>query len=79
MSTFVRTTGGLLQLKPNRLSDSDFVGLVDFAIECGLEPPHAVVSSSNTAAAGEPPFLTPLSISRKEPIDLLAQEPAIFK
>lgn len=73
MSVFVRTTGGLLQLKPNRLSTSDFEAVRDFARECGVEMPQT------SAPPSDHPGLTPLSISRKEPIDLLAQEPAIFK
>ena len=80
MAQFIRTTGGLLQLKPKQATKKDYDRLVKFALTLGDE---SILKSVQTPSASK---VQPRSKSvqfvvepKKKPMDLQADMPEVFR
>lgn len=75
MSDFVRTTGGLLQLRNKTVSSADHHRIRQVAAILGLAIPSAPAAPSRRGPRQQHQLPTP---SWREPMDLQATLPAVF-
>ena len=81
MGTFVRTTGGLLQLKTKQVSKQDYDRIVQFALKLGDEHVRSRLTQQTKLNQGQQ-FKSPVQAtvpSKKQPVDLQAVMPEVFR